>query len=242
MRRTILGSVLGMSWALTCLAQVPHVATNAPKDKPLSAEVASFDRALRPYVEMARKSYPEAKGKFEKGLPPKHSFFVSARLYDGQGNFEQVFVVVREIKGGKIRGRIASDVERIAGYRKGDEFECDEKGIFDWLITKPDGSEEGNVVGKVIDVIQERRIPLIVQMVVAKDGTVQSAKFESALNHSKQDVTFCIPQKVKGQAEATTRQLKYEPAESMRTNYTYLIYDFQEERIEEPEKVQPRRP
>lgn len=239
MKRTTLGSVLLASWAFTGLAQVPHVATNAPKDKPFSTEAASFDRALKPYIEMAWKSYPQAKEKFEKGLPPKHSFFVSARLYDDQGNFEQVFVVVREIKGGKIRGRIASDVERIAGYRKGDEFECDEKGIIDWLITKPDGSEEGNVVGKVIDVMQERRIPLIVQMVIAKDGSVQSAKFESALNHSKQDVTFCIPQKVKGQAEATVRQLKYAPAESVKTNYTYLIYDFEGERIEEPEKVRP---
>ena len=174
MRRAV---IILIGWAAACVAQESHVATNAPKDKPLYGEAALFDRNIKPYVEMARKSYPRAKARFKKGLPEKHSFFVTARVYDK--------------------------------------------------------------VGKFIDVLQERRIPLILQMVITKDGTVQSAKFQSALNHSKQDVSFCIPNTVKTQAEQIIKTIEHEPTETCITNYTYLIYDAHEKKIEEPEKVQP---
>jgi hypothetical protein len=238
MKRAILAWVLVLGWLSPCHAQVAHVATNAPKDKPISADAVSFDRMLKPYMEMALASYPQAKARFQKGLTPGESFFVCARLYDKTGNFEQVFVAVRDIAAGRVKGRIASDVEHIAGYKRGDSFECPEKDIFDWVITKPDGSEEGNFVGKVLDAVQERRIPLIVQMVVGENGKVRSTKFESALNHSKQDISYSIPASVRNDAEQIVKQFEYAPTELVKTNYTYLIYDFHEQRIEKPERGQ----
>lgn len=50
--------MLVVAWLADCHAQVSHVATNAPKDKPIHADAVSFDRMLKPYVEMARASYP----------------------------------------------------------------------------------------------------------------------------------------------------------------------------------------
>lgn len=231
----MLVALLGVLGAARGLAQESDAAARAFPDKPFTTEAAALDEILKPYVEMARQSYVGAKARFEDGLPFGHSFWVTVRLHDPSGNFEQVFVRVLEIHGDRIQGRIASDVRSIAGYRNGDEIECAEPDIFDWTLIKPDGSEEGNLVGKFMDAYQERRIPLIVQMVVGEDGGVRSARFQSALNHSKQDITYCIPDETRREAERRVRQIRQEPAETVRTNFTYLIYDLHEKRIEDLE-------
>lgn len=132
-----------------------YVSPDAPKDRPVDASgaeaVRRFEEAIKPYVEKARKSYPEAKKRYLAGLPPKHTFFVTTRLHDGSGQFEQVFIAVREIKGGRIKGLIWSEIQTVAGYKMGDEYTFPESELFDWLIAKPDGTEEGNFVGKFLD-------------------------------------------------------------------------------------------
>ena len=38
-----------------------------------------------------------------------------------------------------------------AGSSFGDSYQFSESDLLDWLITHPDGSEEGNFVGKFLD-------------------------------------------------------------------------------------------
>jgi hypothetical protein len=132
-----------------------HLAPNAPKDQPKETtgeeDVKKFEAAIKPYIEKARQTYPEAKKRFLAGLPPKHSFFVTTRLFDDARNFEQVFVAVKEIKDGVIRGFISSEVNRIQRYKNGDAYSFPESELIDWTISKPDGTEEGNFVGKFLD-------------------------------------------------------------------------------------------
>lgn len=64
---------------------------------------------------------------------------------------EQVFVAVQSIRNGLITGRIWSDIELVEGFRHGDVYSFQEAAMIDWLITKPDGTEEGNLVGKFLD-------------------------------------------------------------------------------------------
>jgi hypothetical protein len=134
-----------------------HVAPNAPPDKPVQAtaeQLQSFEEAIKPYIEKARKTYPEARKRYLKGLPPKHTFFVTTRLHDASGRFEQIFVAVKEIKDGKIKGLIWSDIEFVPGYAKGDTYSFPEEELIDWTISKPDGTEDGNFVGKFLDTYQ----------------------------------------------------------------------------------------
>ena len=132
-----------------------YLSPDAPKDNPTHVTgdegVRKFNEAIKPYVEKARKTYPDAKKRFLKGLPPKHTFFVTTRLYDKRGAFEQVFVAVKEIKNGRIKGVIYNDVLGDSGYKNGDSYSFPESEILDWLIAKPDGTEEGNFVGKFLD-------------------------------------------------------------------------------------------
>ena len=137
-------------------AQRPvEVAPNAPADRPFGprewCQWNAAVRAMEPYVARAKSTYPAAKERFLRGLPPHHTFFVTTRLKDSAGRIEQVFVAVDTIQNARIKGRIWSDIERAAGFHRGQRYELPERDIIDWMIARPDGTEEGNVVGKFLD-------------------------------------------------------------------------------------------
>lgn len=114
-------------------------------------QLAAMDRAQAPFVAQARATYPAARERFLAGLPPRHTFFVVTRLRDARGRQEQVFVAADSIRDGRIAGRIWSRVGIVEGYRLGQPIDVPEAELLDWMIARPDGSEEGNVVGKFLD-------------------------------------------------------------------------------------------
>ena len=137
------------------LPPTPALSPDAPQDQPIDArgkaEVEEYRAAVAPYIERGRRTYPEAKARFLAGLPAGHHFFAATRLRDGSGRTEQVFVSVASIRGGRIAGRIANDIRTVKGFKAGDPHTFPEGELVDWLIARPDGSEEGNVVGKFLD-------------------------------------------------------------------------------------------
>jgi hypothetical protein len=128
--------------------------SNAPKDQPVpissNADMAELERATAPYVEQARNTYPQAKRRYLAGLPRGYRFSAVTKLYS-PGRVEVVFVAVTSIKGNRITGRIDSDILSVAGYKAGDIYTFPEAELVDWVILRPDGKEEGNVVGKFLD-------------------------------------------------------------------------------------------
>ncbi len=157
----LLSIVIILSASTISIAQQPkpeiYVAPNAPKDKPVNAEASQVERleaAIKPYIQKAKDSYPQAKARFISGLPPRHTFFVTTRLSDSSKRFEQVFIAVNEIKDGRISGVIASEIHLVSGYRGGDIYSFPESDLIDWTISKPDGTEEGNFVGNFLDSYQ----------------------------------------------------------------------------------------
>lgn len=133
-------------------AQEPVLAPNAPKDRPVATEAhEKFERSIAPYVARARSTYPQAKERFLLGLPKGQSFFVTTRLHGKDGSLEQVFIAVHAIRDGQIMGRIWSEIHVVKEYKYKDPYSFPEDRLLDWLITKPDGSEEGNFVGKFLD-------------------------------------------------------------------------------------------
>lgn len=128
--------------------------SNTRKDEPVqaatNAERDELERAIAPYSAQARKSYPDAKKRYLAGLPAGHRFAVLTKL-QSRGHVEAVFVTVTGIKGDQITGRIDSDVRGVAGYKAGDSYSLSEHDIVDWVIVRPDGNEEGNLVGKFLD-------------------------------------------------------------------------------------------
>jgi hypothetical protein len=139
----------------------PRLAPDAPKDRPvLTAQRCiwnAMDRAMQPYIAQARASWPAARHRYIAGLPPRQSFFVTALLVDDFDRREQVFIAVDRIRDGRISGKIWNRVEVVRGYRLGERYTFPESELRDWLITKPDGSEEGNVVGRFLDTYEPPR-------------------------------------------------------------------------------------
>jgi hypothetical protein len=78
-------------------------------------------------------------------------------LRDPTGSAEQVFITVAGFKEGRVFGRIASDILSVKSYRRGDPYDFPETDLVDWLISRPDGTEEGNVVGNFLDEWQKTR-------------------------------------------------------------------------------------
>jgi hypothetical protein len=148
--------LVALAFAITSMAaggaSAQALAPNAPKDKPVTASsVARMQTAIAPYVAQARASYPQAKARYLAGLPKGQAFFLTLPLSDAEGHVEQVFVAVRRIADGQVSGAIASDILSVKGYRNGQAITFPESQAIDWLISKPDGSEEGNVVGKYLE-------------------------------------------------------------------------------------------
>jgi uncharacterized protein YegJ (DUF2314 family) len=152
------------SWVVAFAAANHHheeqARAKAPVDRAVGTrgeqQVDAYDRAIAPYVAKARASYPAAKKRYLAGLPPDHTFAVWIRLYQNdeksrENRHEDVFVVVEEIKEGKIRGYINNKLELLTNYQKGERIEFPESDVKNWVIVRPDGSEEGNDVGKFLE-------------------------------------------------------------------------------------------
>jgi hypothetical protein len=137
------------------LPQDRKVPPKTPQDRPTDVrgktEIEEYRAAIAPYVAKARQTYPAAKKRYLAGLPRGQTFFVVTNLHDKTGLTEQVFVAVTGVRDAQITGRIATDNLTVTGYKKGDPYSFPESDMIDWLITHPDGTEEGNVVGKFLD-------------------------------------------------------------------------------------------
>jgi hypothetical protein len=151
---------LFLGCASTGHRQEGALAPNAPADQPIAVHAESPDEAfshwqalIDPHSREALAAYPAARQRYLAGLPAGESFFVTVILRDTAQRFEQIFVLVDRIESGVVTGRIASDILAVDGYRRGAGLTFRETEVVDWLISKPDGSEEGNFVGKFLDTL-----------------------------------------------------------------------------------------
>ena len=159
MRKFVLATLIVIQ-SVRLGADEVQLSPNAPKDKQVAVHSTSdlerLHKAMAPYVAQARSSYPNAKERFLNGLPKGQHFFVTTRLRDRGGKEEQVFVAVNSIQSGLIEGTIFSPIQIVSGFRYKQRYSFSEADLIDWLITYPDGSEEGNVVGRFLDTYDGR--------------------------------------------------------------------------------------
>lgn len=140
-------------------AHAEKARVKGPPDVPIvvtQRDAAAHEKMVAPYVAKARATYPAAKERFLAGLPPGHRFSVRVPLFDRDGKREDSFIMVETIKGGNITGVINSRLELVTSYKTGQRITFPESKIDNWLILRPDGTEEGNAVGKFLDTLQRR--------------------------------------------------------------------------------------
>jgi hypothetical protein len=74
-------------------------------------------------------------------------------VQDHRGYFEPAYVRVDRIEGNVIYGRLASVIELVSGARWGNRVEMDETDLMDWVLSKKDGSIEGDILGKFLAIV-----------------------------------------------------------------------------------------
>ena len=119
----------------------------APASK---ATLNAYNEAVAPYMAKGRATYPAAKARFLKGLPNGNRFIVRTRLTQKPNKVEEVFIVVTAIEGNNVHG-VLDRVDILTNYHTGQRIAVPESEIEDWLIQHPDGTQEGNVVGKFLN-------------------------------------------------------------------------------------------
>ena len=154
--------LIGIFAVTLVIANAQQLAPNAPKDNPVSATAATlseFEKAIAPHLEEAKKTYPEARKRFLSGLPQKHYLFVTTRIKDPDGKFEQVFIAVAVIDKEKktVTGRISNPLDVVRTFKRGQTITFAEDEVLDWTISRPDGTEEGNYIGKFLDEYQKKK-------------------------------------------------------------------------------------
>jgi len=132
-----------------------HLADNAPEDRPLRlSNPEQVYAALEPCRIRAMQSFPDVKTRFRSGLGARQTLFVVTRLYDSASRTEQVFVAVDSIRPDSIVGRLASELHAVTGFQYRQRLAVHETQVVDWMISMPDGAEEGNLMGKFLDAWQ----------------------------------------------------------------------------------------
>jgi hypothetical protein len=124
--------------------------SKGPQDTPMDWRRDLILRLRQPYIEEAKRTYPQAKARFQSGLPAGYSFFVTIDLYENNIP-ENAFMAVRKISDGKVTAVLATKLIRVKSYQYGKLYVFPESEVLDWTITYPDGKEEGNFVGKFLD-------------------------------------------------------------------------------------------
>ncbi|MGA2735580.1 MAG: hypothetical protein ABSG35_23675 [Syntrophobacteraceae bacterium] len=121
-----------------------------PQDTPREFGRNFIVKMRQPYVEEAKRTYPQAKARFQSGLPAGYRFLVTIDLQENNIN-ENAFMDVRKISDGKVTAVLATELIRVKSYQFGKLYVFPESEVVDWTITSPDGKEEGNFVGKCMD-------------------------------------------------------------------------------------------
>jgi hypothetical protein len=136
--------------------QLPKLASNAPEDRIVRDHDPGQDPEIQRLIAEATSKLDAVRSRFIAGLPTGHHLFVTTILRSGDAA-EQVFVAVRDWSNlDMVEGLLASPPHSVK-YRAGDVLQIPRTEVIDWTIARPDGSEEGNLLGKYLDSLQARQ-------------------------------------------------------------------------------------
>lgn len=115
--------------------------------------------ALREASENARSKLPGLKRAFGAGLQPGEFIQVKAPFPIPGGGNEWMWVEVVSWKGNAIEGLLKNEPFNIPTLHGGQIVRVQESQVFDYIRRLPDGSQEGNETGKIIEKMQGQRQP-----------------------------------------------------------------------------------
>ncbi len=140
-------------FAIPALAQVPApvVLTAASAPAAVRPALARDDSALADPVREALRTLPQAKKKFLAGLPSGDQFLLSVRVAASDTSFRQVSARVLGWHGNTVQALLLPDE---ASSAEPTPVSFPETAVVDWMLLRASGREEGNYVGRYLEVDQ----------------------------------------------------------------------------------------
>lgn len=205
------------------LAAVNAYSGSQYEDNPMDVTV-NMEKLLDEYRVKATQSLPYFNEKLKEHRDKE--YYVITRVYEGDF-YEQVFVHVTAYVKGVYQGTIASEPMGRVKFTRGADIKVADAEVVDWTIVKPDGTEEGNLLGKMIDLIRAGKAAFIYEMTPV-DGAYSDIKVVSVLNGmTKQEIIDVVPKDVIARVEkyATSVQKEKTP-EDEKKSYSYAVVKF----------------
>ncbi|MBD2714030.1 hypothetical protein KBK19_03170 [Microvirga sp. STR05] len=151
MRYWMLTLIMLGNWAIwmpAVQAQQPEIAVPAVR---LALQLTTLEILPPAPLKEARRTLAQARQRFTRGLNPGETLYVTATLLNDAANRVPQLVHVQTWQDGRVMGRLVGS--NLPDGNNKEEF--DESEIVDWMILHQDGAEEGNYVGKFLD-LEER--------------------------------------------------------------------------------------
>ncbi|TGD81768.1 hypothetical protein [Hymenobacter wooponensis] len=155
--RTVITFLLAFSLTGTVHAQQPSSS--------LASLVTHLEQQEGPLPELPRKeakrTLPQLRQRYQRGLQAGTTCYLTANVLNESATPEPLVVEVAAWQAGQVTGRIvrlSPEGRTIAGAL----VTFEETVILDWLLLRPNGTEEGNYVGKYLD-LEERLAALSIK-------------------------------------------------------------------------------
>jgi uncharacterized protein YegJ (DUF2314 family) len=109
------------------------------------------DQELLAASRHAREQLPSLRQAFAKGMAPGEYILLKAPFATPDGGTEWMWVEVVSWKGGAIEGVLQDDPSYAPGLHAGQMVAVAEERVFDYLHRSPDGTQQGNETGRVLE-------------------------------------------------------------------------------------------
>lgn len=222
-RQPLLGLVLAV--ILNCHALAVE---SQYEDSPVTMDI-QVESLLDTYRVQALEKLPYFKEQFKN--PAGRSFYVVTRIYEGK-EYEQVFVGIEKIVDGVVFGKIKSQPVGRIDFEFDENIELADPAIVDWLIVNTDGTEEGNLLGKALDLLQVGYAAVLFQL-TPENHRLKHCEVVSVRNaKTEQEVIKLMPDQVIQEMTAMmSEQRQDETFDTDTPVYTYILVSFPDWKI-----------
>ncbi len=157
----LVGAVLFQPRLVAAQATPPVVLTASLAPASMRPALARDEAAHADPMREAQRTLPQAKKRFQAGLPQGDQFLLSVRVAASDTSFRQVSARVLGWHGTMVQALLLPEEASSVGAAEPLPVSFPETAVVDWTLLRASGREEGNYVGRYIDTaLQLERMPL----------------------------------------------------------------------------------
>ena len=154
--RFIIGALALLAAPALAQPARPVVLSTEPASAAGRRALAATNEELAGPMREAQRDLKQVRKRFQKGLPAGQQCLVTVRLVEGDTVFRRVAARVLGWDDGRVQALVPTG--------QGDEMlplSFPEAAVIDWTILRKDGREEGNYIGRYLDMAQQlENLPL----------------------------------------------------------------------------------